>query len=384
MTHSVQGPAMRGDRQLAVLSAVRTLADEIGPRQAGSEGEARAAEWLAEQLTEAGYEVTTDAFPAVATFITVYAPLTVLGVVSFALAWWWPWIGVVGGLLSASLLTVENLPFQVFSRLVKFRQSRNVEARREPAGESEQDVVVMAHIDSAVVSDVRNMKLVRRLFIAIVASCLGIAGLSLAAALGTARSVLIVGAPFAAHLAICTGIMLHQALRSPVVAGAGDNASGVAAMLQAACELPRLRRSTVWFVGTGAEESGLMGAMRLLQRHRFNRDRSWFINVDTVSGGHLRTARVEGMLFPLHADALLCEVAAQEGEAEGFEVGSEGLQAMSSDGCVPLARGYRAVSIGGSDSRWHQLEDVTEGVSPEIVAWTAVLIRRMVERLDAT
>jgi len=383
MNRTVQAPAAHGDREVAVMSAVRTLADEIGPRQAGSEGEARAADWLAEQMREAGYEVSIDPFPAVATFMAVYAPLTTLGVVSLIVAWWWPWIGAAGGLLLAALLTVENLPFQVFSRLVKFRQSRNVEARREPGGESEQDIVVMAHIDSAIVSDIRNVKLVRLLFIAMVVSCLGIAGLSLAAALGTARSVLIVGVPFAVHLAVCTGIMLHQALRSPVVAGAGDNASGVAAMLEAARELPRLRRSTVWLVGTGAEESGLMGAIRLLQRHRFSRERSWFISVDTVAAGHLRTARVEGMLLPLHADAWLCDVAAQEGEAEGFEVGSEALQAMSSDGCVPLVLGYRAVSIGGSDSRWHQVDDVTEAVSPETVARAAVLVRRMVERLDA-
>ncbi len=371
-------------REAAVMSTVRALADEIGPRQAGSEGEHRAADWLAERFGGAGYSVQIDVFPAVATFMTVYGPLTAAGAASWVVAWWWPWIGAVGGFLCGLLLTIENLPFQVFSRLVKLRSSRNVEARRAPVGEREQDIVVMAHLDSAIATDIRNVKLVRALFIAIIVSCLGVSGLSVAAAVGVERSVLIIGAPCAVHLLICTGIMVHQAVCSPVVPGAGDNASGVAAMLQAAYELPALRRSKVWFVGTGAEESGLMGALRLLDRHRFDKDRTWFINMDTVSGGALRTARAEGMLFRLRADPLLCRIASEEGEAAGFPVGSHVLQAMSSDGCVPLVRGYRAVSIGGTDAHWHRPEDIADNVSAETVAQAAVLVRRLIERLDAS
>jgi hypothetical protein len=371
-------------RQAAVMGTVRALSEDIGPRQAGSEGERRAAEWLAEQFRRLGWEVEVDVFPAAGTFMAVYGPLTALAALSYVGAWWWPWVGVAGGLFGGLMLTVENLPLQAFSRLVKFRRSRNVLARRAPAGDAEQDIVVMAHIDSAITTDVRNMKLVRMLFIAIIVSCLGVAGLSLAAAVGVARSVLIIGAPCAVHLLICTGIMVHQGLCSPVVAGAGDNASGVAAMLQTARELPALQRSTVWLVGTGSEECGLMGALRLLDRQRFDRHRTWFINVDTVSGGPLHSAAVEGMLFPLRADESLCRIATEEGEAMDSPVAPEVLQAMSSDGCVPLVRGYRAVSIGGTDPHWHQPEDIADNVSAEVVAQAAVLLRRMIERLDAS
>ena len=76
-------------------------------------------------------------------------------------------------------------------------------------------------------------------------------------------------------------------------------------------------------------------------------------------------------------------MATEEGEREGFPVESEVLQAMSSDGCVPLSRGCRAVSIGATESHWHQPEDVSQNVSADVVAQAATLVRRMIERLDA-
>ncbi len=365
------------------MLTVRALAEDIGPREAGSDAERRAAHWLAEQFRHAGYDVAVDTFPAITDFVAVYAPLTALGVASLVLAWWWPLAGVIGGLGSAALLALENLSFQVFSRLIRFRRSQNVIARRPPSGQPDQDIIVTAHVDSGVVSDVRNVVLVWLLFLGILASCVAVAVVSAAVLVGAPRWALLIGLPFALNLTICTGIMLHQAITSPVVAGAGDNASGVAAMLQAARELPALRRSTVWLVGTGAEESGLMGAVELLRRHPFSRQRSWFINLDMVCGGTLRTARVEGMLIPLDADPVLCRIAAEEGAAEGITVGSEVLRAMSTDGCVPLVRGYRTVTLSSSEGYWHQVADTADNVSPATVAHAALLIRRMIERLDA-
>jgi hypothetical protein len=280
------------------------------------------------------------------------------------------------------LLVLENRPIQVLSRLLKFRRSRNVVARRAPAGESMQDIVVLGHIDAPVVSDVPNLKLVHALYLAMVASCVAAALAGLAQAFGAPRWCGLLGAPFALLLAACAGVMVRQTIASPAVPGAGDNASGVAAMLQAARELPPLRRSTVWFVGDGGEEAGLLGAMRFVERQRLARARAWFINVDMVSAGTLRTSAEEGMLFRYRCDPYLRRIAEEEAAKEGFAVPSEVLRAMSTDACAPLSRGYRATSISSTIGYWHQLSDTVENVDAAVVAQAATLIRRMVVRID--
>ncbi|MBM3474997.1 MAG: M28 family peptidase [Armatimonadetes bacterium] len=361
----------------AVMVSVRALAEEIGPRLSGSEGERAAAEWLAARLGEAGYEVEVDRFRAYSTFMAVYAPLTVLGAAAWVLAWWWPIPGALLAIAAGALLVLENRPVQLLSRLVKFRRSHNVVASRAPVGEPAQDIVVLAHIDSPVVSDIRNLRVVRALYLGMIGSCFFVAAIALAVTFGAPAWVSLFGLPFAFLLFTCAAIMVHQAFASPVVAGAGDNASGVAAMLQAARELPPLQHSRVWFVGDGGEEAGLLGALRFVETRRLARDRTWFINVDMVSAGTLRTSAQEGMLFRHRCDPDLCRIAAEE-----LPVPSEVLRAMSTDACVPLSRGYRATTLSSTKGYWHQLNDTVENVDPAVVAQAAALIRRMIERLD--
>ena len=375
-------PLDSASREQAVLASIRTLSIHIGPRLCGSDGEHAAAEWLAGELREAGCEVETDEFPAYSTFMVVYAPLTVIGALALVVAWWWPWLGAGLSATAGALLVLENVPVQLLSCLVKLRRSRNVIGRRGLAG-SAHDIIILAHIDSPVVSDVRNLQLVHGLFLGMICSCFAVAGVALGRALGAPSWALLLGLPFGVHLLICSALMIHQSLASPVVAGAGDNASGVAVLLQVARELPALDRSTIWFVGNGGEEAGLLGAARFLETQRLDRRRTWFINVDMVSAGALRTSREEGMLFRYRCDPDLCRIAAEEGAAEGLEVPSEVLRAMSTDACVPLSRGYRATTISSTIGFWHQLSDTVENVDPAVVAQAAVLVRRMVERLDA-
>jgi putative aminopeptidase FrvX len=148
-------------------------------------------------------------------------------------------------------------------------------------------------------------------------------------------------------------------------------------MLQAARELPPLQSTRVWFVGGGGEEAGLLGAVRFLERERLPRESTWFINVDMVSAGTLRTSAEEGMLFRYRCDPDLQRIAAEE-----LAVPSEVLRAMSTDACVPLSKGYRATTISSTEGYWHQPSDTIDNVDPGVVARAATLIRRMIERLD--
>lgn len=383
MSPANHGYRMEDPRETAVMQSVRALADDIGPRLCGSEAEHAAAEWLAAQLGQSGCEVRLDTFPAHSTFVAVYAPLAMAAVLAWVTAWWCP---IAGGLLAVVMgivLALENRSLPILSPLVARKRSHNVVALRRPAARPTQDIVILAHIDSGLASDVRNPKLVRALYLGMVASC-GLVGLTAVVAWLTGSSaLLLVASPGVLLLAACAGIMLHQLVSSRVVPGAGDNASGVAAMLQAAHELPPLQCSTVWFVGDGGEEAGLQGALRFVKQTPLVRNRTWFINVDTVSGGTLQASAEEGMLFRYRCDPFLCRIAAEEGAAEGFTVVSQSMRDMSTDACVPLSRGYRATTLSSATASWHQLSDTVANVDPSVVARAAVLIRRMVLRLDA-
>ena len=82
--------------------------------------------------------------------------------------------------------------------------------------------------------------------------------------------------------------------RSPTVAGANDNLSGVAALVALAemlraQPLPQLR---VLLVSCGAEETLQDGIRAFMARHRdeLPRGRTWFVNLDPVGSPRLKAS----------------------------------------------------------------------------------------------
>src|SRR5207247_4550166 len=119
--------------------------------------------------------------------------------------------------------------------------------------------------------------------------------------------------------------------RSPTVAGANDNLSGVAALVALAEMLgerpvPGLR---VLLVSCGAEETLQDGVRAFMERHRAElaAQSTWFVNLDPVGSPHLAMLEGEGPVWMEEYTGawLRDELAAC---AERLE--------------VPLRRGYRA------------------------------------------
>jgi hypothetical protein len=77
-----------GPRNLAGVEAVRILADEIGPRAAGSSEEGRAAQWCAGRLAELGLDVGIETFASrrsARPWLAAYLGLAALGALLTAL-----------------------------------------------------------------------------------------------------------------------------------------------------------------------------------------------------------------------------------------------------------------------------------------------------------
>ncbi len=368
------------------LRLVREVSVDVGPRLAGSAEEAAAASWLAANLEKAGFETTVEPFATPSSFALAYGLLAILSLVAFGVAFVLPLAAAVIGLVAVGLLFAENLTIECASRLVPRVTSRNVIGRRTAQGEAKRTVVVTAHIDSAragIVFHPRMVKAFRVLFVLMVAGMVLIPIVSILQEFGATTTMLYAAAPFAAHLLVCLGILAHQHFLAPVVPGASDNASGVAALVLVARALPHLEATDVWIVGTGAEEAGLVGMLRLLQKHRFDRPTTYFLNIDSVASPKLRFNSSEGMLITRAADAHLLEVAGDAAEKADIEVTVAPARVISSDAVVALMRSYRVMTISAeSTAHWHWPTDVVDNVAPDGPANAAYVATETIRTLD--
>ncbi|MGD8238322.1 MAG: M28 family peptidase, partial [Armatimonadota bacterium] len=290
------------------------------------------------------------------------------------------------GLAAFGLMIVEVHTVQCASYLVPRVTSRNAIGQRAPVGEPRQTVVVTAHIDSAqagLAFHPRVVKAFRALFVLMAISMVLIPGLAFLHWLGAPRLVLYIAAPFALHLLVCVALLGQQHFLAPVVPGAGDNASGVATLILVARALRRLAATDLWIVGTGAEEAGLFGMLRLLRAHQFHRATTYFLNVDSVVSPGLHLNSAEGMVLMKPADPHLLEAARAAAEQAGIEITVGPSRVISSDAVVPLARNYRVLTVAGEHfPQWHWGTDVADNVAPEGPANAADVVCRTIRALD--
>ncbi|MBI3947603.1 MAG: M28 family peptidase [Armatimonadetes bacterium] len=384
-------------RTLSPLETIRTLAVEIGPRPSASAAEGRAADTLAGRLREAGLDVRIEAFGGLRSFSLTYGLIYASFVLAAALAWASPAAGFVLGALGLLAFALENGGREVVSRLLPKLPSRNVVGVKAPAGEVRRRVVLVCHLDSANAALLWHPRLVagfRRSFL-LMAGAMGAVvlltgALWLAPVSGLPTSVLR-GALLAsgAYLLGTVLLLVHRQWRMPCVDGANDNASGVAAVLAAAAGIGPLRHTELWVVGTGCEESGLIGMARFCDAHPFDRKRTWFLNADNCGAGRVTITTAEGMLWRCRCDEGLVAAALRAAAAEpALPVDARAFHTMNNDSFVLLRRGYRALSIMAFDERgllpnWHWPTDTADRIEPETLACAAELIRRTLRAVDS-
>jgi hypothetical protein len=153
--------------------------------------------------------------------------------------------------------------------------------------------------------------------------------------------------------------------------GAFDNASGTAAVLDAACRLARrgTPRRSLLFAFFGAEEDGLIGSTTLLQTGVVDPKSLYaFFNLDMV-GGRSSSNEVEVDLSEAH-DATFRPVLALLLGDLGYHAGFGVISTGSSDHAPFVARGVRTAYLWGPDPpdlQYHTLRDVPEQICPRTI-----------------
>jgi hypothetical protein len=170
---------------------------------------------------------------------------------------------------------------------------------------------------------------------------------------------------------IIAAFLLIDIALSEIVPGAYDNASGVAAVLSAADELTTSppENLDVWVVLTGSEESFCEGSRAFVRsrRKQLDSERTFFVNVDSVSNGQTAYEVSQGAVISLNHDPELielCEALSSAGAGDAKPI----RHPLLDDALPPRIRGFRAITLRTTDADgnlapwYHTHDDVPERV----------------------
>ncbi|OQX95633.1 hypothetical protein B6I21_04420 [candidate division KSB1 bacterium 4572_119] len=186
-------------------------------------------------------------------------------------------------------------------------------------------------------------------------------------------------------------IQLISVFSGKPVNGASDNASGVAAMLDLAAKFKEnhLPEIEYWFVATGSEEVGAIGMKDFLKKHKddFDKENTYFINLDNIGSGNLHYYLGEGMLNFYRFSRELIEAAKKAASLKKFnQVTPAKYRLAYTDAIVPASRGYKSILFLATDDRgmipnWHWETDTTENIDFKVPKLASNFIQKMVTNL---
>lgn len=382
-----------GEADLELLEeVVRTLAG--WKRPSASEGERRAAMWIAARLRELGVDqVRLEEEPAHGGY---WWPLGLLSLASgiAALAGGRRTRLAVGALAGLGVWDETGLHRGVWTRrFARRRSTTNVVAELGPR-DARRCVVVIAHHDAAHSGVIFNPRLtyaVGRRFPGLVERARAwprLMGLVLAGpvlvALGARR--------LGGLLSLACAAAFADIGRSEVVPGANDNLSGVAALIDVARALTETPATgvRVLLVSAGAEESFEEGSQAFFRRHgeELAPGSTQVIAIDSVGSPTLLLVEGEGMLRRVSYDSELKDTLERAARAGGIPIVREHWLSLSSDALAGMRAGFPSVLVGSVDelklpANYHWPTDVPDNVEFGTVAGAAAVVERSIRMLAA-
>jgi len=377
-------------------------------RWPGTDAERRAASRLSERLREMGRRAILEPTYVHPEYSLVIAAHLLLALAGSLLALVLPPLGFLLVLVSAtSLYLDQNTRLYLIRRLFFRRASQNVVSPGPSPGASAR-VILSAHYDAAKTGLVFGPRTIRAggrlpetarvmlgpirvLFWAGIVPLLAVTGARLA---DIDEQWLAIVQLLPTALLLVSLVLLMDIALSRVVPGACDNASGVAAVLSAAQALDDDPPANldVWVVLTGAEECLGEGMRSFARGHRddLDRERTFLINIDSVSFGDPHYVISEGLIISSRTDRRLAELseAIAAADAEGDKrLGAKPIRhAMLTDAQPALVAGLRAISIVGAEDGlpppyYHTHDDTPDKVDDDsmqrAIDFTLELVRQV-------
>lgn len=377
---------------------ITSLARDIGPRLPGTGKERRAAHYVMEHLRDIGVAAGLLPVKTPPSFIPIYATIfaiVALAVPAVALS---RFLGLLIGVFGGGLLVLELVNHPVLSDVFATRRSNNVlgiipSSVNDEIGEPARRVILTAHIDTGRGGVLWRRTLVRAfrpLVLTVIGCALLVPVLLLAYTIDQISGIWIASWVVMAFLLVAAILMVESEWRGTPLAGANDNASGVATLLAIATELnvEPLTHVETWILFTTGQEAGLVGMNRFLDENTFNPSDTYFINVDHVGSGHIHFTRSEGLIQSYRSSAKLTRMASEIASTQpDWNVTGEDHRLLPTDQFAALRRGYQAVTIFALDDQsvpphWHQPTDTYDTVDVETIQIATDLTLSLMRRLD--
>lgn len=367
---------------------IEEICEKVGPRIAGSQQEAQAAQLIAQRLVPVSDEVSTDEVPIHIGVLAGLTNLLVAGVLLATVLYWFVPLAASILLIAVLLVTYLSRPRgkDVIDFLFPKGMSQNVVARLRPRGEVRQRVIFSGHHDSAYRMPFLNPPWKGYAYAIQTIATVTIIWLVLVALAKTA-------APFAGWTFLWVGMgrwapgdwlmlpgLLGAALTvlirqltvgSVPVPGAGDNLSAVAVAV-GALELlsdARPEHTEVWAVSFGAEEIGAKGSRAFIDRHLTDLQGTYVINMETLGAGQLALIQREVSVLTSHSPKAIA-LLQRAGQRVGVELPAKVIRMGDTDAAPFSRRGFWAATLYGMDEtglfvNWHTPEDSVENISPD-------------------
>jgi hypothetical protein len=364
-------------------------------RPPGSDGERRAAEWIAERLRADGCDVAIETHPVHGGF---WKPIGVLSAIAYATELFGRvTVSRIASALAAVALVdeIDCGSYAVRNTLGRRRTAYNVVAE---AGDRDADrtLVVMAHHDAAqsgLVFHSGPQRWIGKHFPSVIEKndtafpmwwpvVLG----PVLVALG-GRRLRRVGRVMSA----LTALTMADIGRHKAVPGANDNLTGVAVLVALAERARNVRGLRVILLSAGAEETLQEGIRGFAERHfdELGRERTWFLNIDSVGSPELTLLEGEGPFRIREYTEEFKDLIAGAATRSGIHL-RRGMRAQTStDGVVPLRAGYRTATLVSinevkSISNYHWPTDVPDNVNLDTVEDALALADVVVRELGKT
>ena len=404
MTPGGDPGALPRDDEATLREVIETLAPL--ERRAGSEGEQRAADWIAQRLRAAGCDAAIeeeqfrDGYARVMSSLSITSGLA--GVAALASRRARPVAGAVAGAVVAAIADdVSNGP-RLFRRAASpTRTTWNVVGACGEAS-APRTLVLLAHHDAAPTGRIFDDTLQRlwgETLPGIIERVdtslplwLTLMGAPALVALGSLRGRRGLIAAGVAGSALGTAVF-EDVARSPIVPGANDNLTAVAVLVALA---ERLRAEPieglrVVLASCGAEEVIQGGIYGFARRHfpALDRERTWFLNLETLGSPRLIMLEGEGpVIMEDYHDRAFRDLVARVADRAGAHL-RRGMRARNStDAVIPSRAGYPTATLASMNrykalSNYHLMSDTPENVDYRTVRQALMLTEAVARELAA-
>ncbi len=353
---------------------LKVLSVDIGPRGSTSQSEKRAAEYISGVFTENNIPNKTETFPSLYTFTWTYFLIYFLFIISFVLFFTNNLISFSLALASLLFFIAEIYGLETISKILPKRKSQNVIGEISSDNKNTKNVLLIAHYDSSRAGSAFAPNMVKNFHKLFILGFLSQGVIVLIYFLSlffpnTKQVFIIASLPSILLIVITVILLLQREFFYPLVAGANDNASGVAVLLSLSSYLSKNKfpNLNITFLATGAEEAGVVGMLDYLKKYKDKVKNSYIINFDNLGKGDIRYTIGEGMIKAFYAPSDFLRIVEK---VKGLPVKPHIYRTAFTDATACLVRGYRAISIMAFDRNnviptWHWITDTQENVDLE-------------------